>query len=253
METNQPSIIDLLIEAHVHLERQGPGSDDTTRRALSFLGELDGFSNVADLGCGSGPQTLELAQHLTGTVVGLDLFPQFIDVLNERADQLGLKDRVQGAVGSMDNLPFEQKSLDLIWSEGAVDNIGLEKGLAHWHRFLKKDGYVAVTCPSWLTNQHPAVIEKFWTDAGSGLDSISHNIAVLQNCGYRLIACFTLPESCWTDEYFAPRETALEKLLETYPGNETVAAFVAENRREVELYATYGRHYGYVFYIGRKA
>lgn len=74
MENKQPSIIDLLIETHVGLERQGPGSTETTCKALGFLGDLEQISNTADLGCGSGPQTMELARHLSGSIVGLDMF-----------------------------------------------------------------------------------------------------------------------------------------------------------------------------------
>lgn len=252
MENKQPSIIDLLIETHVGLERQGPGSTETTCKALGFLGNLEQISNTADLGCGSGPQTMELARHLSGSIVGLDMFSDFIGVLNENADKQGVGDRVRGIVGSMDDLPFEEESLDLIWSEGAIDNIGFEKGLAHWRGFLKKGGYLAVTCPSWLTAEHPAVIEGFWSDAGSGLDSVEHNVAILQACGYRFIASFALPEYCWTEKYFVPREAVLEELLKKYPDDETAEAFVAENRYEVDLYSKYGQHYGYVFYIGQK-
>lgn len=252
METNQLTMIDLLLETHVGLERQGPGSPEMTYKALKFLDDLDRVALTADLGCGSGGQTMILAKHLTGTVVELDLFPDFISVFNDNAQKQGLGERVMGVVGSMDDLPFEKESFDLIWSEGAIDNIGFEKGLAHWHRFLKKHGYVAVTCPSWLTEEHPAVVEKFWSDAGSTLDSVGHNIGIMQACGYQFVAAFTLPETCWTDHYFIPREAALKALLEKYSGNETVEAFVAENRYEVELYSKCKQHYGYVFYIGKK-
>lgn len=252
METNQLTMINLLIETHVGLERQGPGSPEMTYKALEFLDDLDRVALTADLGCGSGGQTMILAKHLTGTVVGLDLFPDFISVFNENAQKQGLGERVMGVVGSMDDLPFEKESFDLIWSEGAIDNIGFEKGLAHWHCFLKKHGYVAVTCPSWLTEEHPAVVETFWSDAGSTLDSVGHNIGIMQECGYQFVAAFTLPETCWTDHYFIPREAALKTLLEKYPGNEPVEAFVAENRYEVELYSKYKQHYGYIFYIGKK-
>lgn len=252
MENKQPSIIDLLIETHTGLERQGPGSSEMTRKALGFLNPLDRISLAADLGCGSGGQTMVLAQHLTGNIIGLDLFPDFINVFNEDAQKKNLADRIKGVVGSMEDLPFEKEAFDLIWSEGAIDNIGFEKGLAHWHSYLKKHGYVAVTCPSWLTNERPAVIEKFWADAGSGLDSVANNIEILQKCGYQFIASFTLPEKCWTDHYFIPREVALKSLLEKYNENKTVEAFVAENRYEVKLYAKYKQYYGYVFYIGKK-
>ncbi len=127
MESKQPSPIDLLVEAHAGLERQGPGCAKETGRALAFLGDLDLIANAADLGCGTGAQTLLLAQHLKGSVVGLDLFPAFVDVLNGRAREQGVADRVRGFVGSMDDLPFQREALDLIWSEGAIDNIGFER------------------------------------------------------------------------------------------------------------------------------
>lgn len=252
MENKQPTIIDLLIETHTGLKRQGPGSPEMTAKALSFIDDVDKITRVADLGCGSGGQTMLLAAHLTGTITGLDLFPHFIEVFNENAQKQNVAERVQGVVGSMDNLPFDKEEFDLIWSEGAIDNIGFEKGLTHWHGFLKQNGYVAVTCPSWLTSTHPAEIEKLWADAGVGLDTIGHNITCMQAAGYQFIAAFTLPETCWTDHYFTPREVELKALSRKYAGNEMVEAFIAENRHEVAQYLQYKQHYGYVFYIGRK-
>ena len=251
-EERQTSLIDLLVETHIDLERQGPGSTETTLKALGFLDHPERMANAADLGCGSGPQTLELVRHLPGTIVGLDTFPAFIDKLNQNARRQGVADRVKGIVGSMDNLPFEKQSLDLIWSEGAIDNIGFENGLAHWRAFLKRDGYVATTCPSWLTSEHPAAVEAFWLNAGSRLDSIERNIEAMQRCGYQFVAAFALPKNCWTDHYFIPREAALRKILEKHAGSDAAKAFAAKNRHEVELYSKYHEAYGYVFYIGRK-
>lgn len=252
MENNKPSMFDLLIENHICLERQGPGSAKMTQKALSFIEDVKQITRGADLGCGSGGQTMILAQQLDAEIIGLDLFPEFIDVFNENAKKQNFGERVKGVVGSMDNLPFEKEAFDLIWSEGAIDNIGFEKGLAHWYEFLKKNGYVAVTCPSWLTAERPLAVEKFWSDAGSSLDAVEHNIGIMQKCGYQFIASFTLPETCWTDNYYIPREAELKRLLEKYPQNQTMEAFAAGSREEVELYSKYKQYYGYVFYIGKK-
>lgn len=54
MNTEDPSFLDLLIEAHIGLDRQGPGSPEMIERALDFLKPWDQFENIADLGCGSG-------------------------------------------------------------------------------------------------------------------------------------------------------------------------------------------------------
>lgn len=251
METTHPSMLDLLLETHIGLERQGPGSIEVIEQALEFLKPLDQFSRIADLGCGTGTQTLLLAKYLSGNITGLDIFPKFIDKLKENAKSGNLASRITGITGSMENLPFQKNSLDLIWSEGAIDNIGFEKGLLHWHDFLKKGGFVAVTCPSWLTKEQPTAVEKFWTDAGSRLDFISDNIETMQKCGYQFIASFVLPEQCWTENYFIPREKAINNLLEKYAGNKTMIEYAAQNRYETELYSKYSQYYGYVFYIGR--
>ena len=251
MENKQPSFIDLLLEAHIGLERQGPGSPETMAQAIGFLGSLEQFEQILDLGCGTGGQTLLLAEHLPGTVTGLDMFPDFVNRLNENAKSRGLEGRVKGVVGNMESLTFQKNAFDLIWSEGAIDNIGFEKGLRHWHDFLKQGGYVAVTCPSWITKEHPAAVEQFWSEAGSHLDSVETNIGILQEVGYEYVASFVLPEECWTENYYIPREAAIRKLMEKYAGSDTMKQYAEMNRCEVELFRKYKKHYGYVFYIGR--
>ena len=245
------SMYDVLIETHVGLERQGPGSPEMTTKALSFLGDLNGTSRVADFGCGTGGQTMVLAQNIKGSITGVDICSNFIDVLNDKAKKLCLGERVNGVVGSIEKLFFKNEEFDLIWSEGVIDSIGFEKGLSYWNGFLKKDGYVAVTCPSWVTEERPSEIEKFWADAGSGLYTVGSNIATMQKCGYSFISTFVLPDNCW-DNYFVPRETAGKALREKYAGNQTVADYLEGDKQEVELYSKYKQHYGYVFYIGRK-
>ena len=252
MENEQISMLDILINTHAALERQGPGSPEMTVKALGFLDDPDKISRVADLGCGTGGQTMVLAHHIPGSITGVDQSPDFIKILNDNAEKHNLRERVNGIVGSMENLSFPKEEFDLIWSEGAIDNIGFEKGLAHWNRFLKKNGYVAVTCPSWFTDERPAEIERFWADAGCGLDTIGHNIEKLQKTGYRLLAAFILPEKCWTDNYFIPREAAEKALSEKHPGNKTVADYIESSKYEAELYEKHKHYYGYVFYIGIK-
>lgn len=234
------------------LKRQGPGSEEIILRALGFIDNLSEQSQIADLGCGTGTQTLFLAQNAPGQITGLDLFPDFIDILNCNTKQFGLQNRVKGIVGSMDNLPFQDEELDLIWSEGAIANIGFEKGLNHWKGFLKKGGYVALTYESWYTNERPAEIEKWWVDAVPEIATIGHNISTMQNAGYIPIAAFTVPENCWIDNYFIPQRARQEEFSKQHAGDKTVETFIQLMKYEEELYSKYKQYYGYVFYIGKK-
>lgn len=242
----------LICEYFSSIERQGPGSSEVTIKALSFIDNLTENSRIADIGCGTGGQTMTLAQNTKGNITGVDLFQNFVDIFNTNATKLDLQGRVKAIVGSMDNLPFRDEEFDLIWSEGAIYNIGFERGLNDWNRFLKKGGYIAVSEASWLTQERPAEIEKFWVDAYPEIDTIPNKVAIMQKAGYVPVATFILPENCWVEHFYVPQTKAQELFLKKYAGNKTAEDLVANERHEAQLYAKYKEFYGYVFYIGKK-
>ena len=244
--------LNLICEYFSLLERQGPGSPEITIKALSFIDNLTHQSHIADLGCGTGGQTMVLARNASGHITGLDLFPRFIEQFNQNAHKQGLQNRVKGVVGSMDNLPFEHETLDLIWSEGAIYNIGFERGMKEWRKFLRAGGYIAVSEATWFTENRPQEIEEFWLDAYPEIDTISNKVAQMQKAGYVPVATFILPENCWTDHFYAPQVSAQETFLMNNAGNKAAEGFIANQRHETQLYNKYKAYYGYVFFIGRK-
>lgn len=256
MEQENNSIHDfdiaLICEYFSYVERQGPGSPEVTIKALSFIDNLTQNAKIADIGCGTGGQTMVLAQNTQGTILGIDLFPQFVDIFNQNATKQGLTDKAKAIAGSMDNLPFQDEELDLIWSEGAIYNIGFERGLTEWRRFLKKGGYVAVTEASWFTPERPAEIEQFWLDAYPEIDTIPSKVAIMQKAGYIPVATFMLPENCWTEHFYAPQVPAQKLFMEKYADNLNAKRLVENLQHEAQLYARYKDYYGYVFYIGKK-
>ena len=243
MTDEQLTILDMLIETHIGLERQGPGSPEMTSKALGFLDDQSQIFRTVDMGCGTGGQTMVLAQNIPGDIIGVDLCPGFIDVFNDNAKKLKLEERVKGIVASMDDLSFQKEGFDLVWSEGAIDNIGFEKGVAYWNRFLKTNGYIAVTCATWLTDERPNEIELFWANAGCRLDTIEKNISIIKRAGYSFVAAFVLPEICWTENYFAPREEPERVFLRKHAGNKAIESFIDNESHKVELYSKYKQHY----------
>ncbi|NDV82712.1 class I SAM-dependent methyltransferase [Bacteroides sp. 51] len=244
--------LQLICDFFSNMERQGPGSPEVTVKALSFIDNLTDKSLIADIGCGTGGQTMVLAQHAPGQITGLDLFPDFIRILNHNAGRLGLQDRVRGIVGSMDDLPFGQEELDLIWSEGAIYNIGFERGLNEWRKFLKTGGYIAVSESSWFTDERPAEIHDFWVDAYPEIDTIPNQVAKIHKAGYLPVATFVLPENCWTEHYFAKKTAAQEVFLNKHAGNKAAEEFSSLQFHEEVLYRKYKEFYGYTFFIAKK-
>ena len=244
--------LNMICEYYSNVERQGPGSPEATLKALSFIKELTGESKIADIGCGTGGQTMTLAQNAPGSITGVDFFPGFIRQFNKNAQSKNLQDRVKGIVGDMRSLPFREEEFDLIWSEGAIYNIGFERGLNEWRKFLKPGGYIAVSEMSWFTGKRPAEIQEFIQQAEPGTDTIPVKVAQMQQAGYIPVATFILPETCWTDHFFAPQVAVQEAFLKKHAGNKAAWEFICSERLHNALYDKYKAYYGYVFYVGKK-
>ncbi len=94
MEADSKSIHDfdvsLICEYFSNMERQGPGSPEVTVKALGFVNNLTRDSLIADIGCGTGGQTIVLADNTDGHITGVDLFPAFIDIFNSNVNRRGL-------------------------------------------------------------------------------------------------------------------------------------------------------------------
>lgn len=243
--------INIIHEYFSNVERQAPGSPEITIKALSFIEGLTESSKIADVGCGTGGQTLVLGQNLPCKITGIDLCADYIHQLNQNAQKLNLNNRVKGVVGDMKALPFQEEEFDLIWSEGAIYNIGFERGLNEWKKFLKKGGCIAVTENTWFTEERPAEIQNFWQAAYPEINTISNKVAQMQKAGYLPIATFILPDTCWT-KYYSAMQATQESFLQKYNNSKAAEDFINYQRYEANLYHKYKSYYGYVFYIGKK-
>ena len=240
----------LICEYFSLIERQGPGSKESTLKALGFIDNLSKNSVIADLGCGTGGQTMTLAQHTTGKVTGLDLFPGFIDHFNKNAALLNLQDRVKGIVGSMDKLPFEHQSLDLIWSEGAIYNIGFEQGLKRWRRLLRTGGYVAVSEAVCLTENPPQRAKEFWEAEYPAMTSVEENLSKLSSTGFTPVGHFILPPTDW-ENYYLPLQAHLAEFQASHTDNAAAESLVKSVQKEIDIWKECGTTFGYAFFVGR--
>lgn len=243
----------LLVDLHKAGERQGPGGEDETRRALS-LASIDRSApmRVADIGCGTGASTLVLAQELSADITAVDLFDAFLERLEARIEERRIRSRVRPMACAMEELPFAQESLDLIWSEGAIYSMGFERGISEWRRFLKPGGGLVVSEVVWLAQERPAEIEAFWKNEYPEIDLPSAKIGLLERHGYRLDGYFVLPPHCWWENYYRPLRSRFDPFLEAHGNSEHAQELVESTKEEIELYLRYGAYFGYGFFIARR-
>lgn len=247
------SELELLIDFHVNAVRQGPGSEEDTLKALSFIDiKHENTLKIADIGCGSGAQTMTLAQNLNGRITAVDLFSDFLTKLNERAEELKLNNRISTLEKSMEELPFGMEEYDILWSEGAIYNIGFESGVKNWKKFLKTNGYIAVSEITWKTNIRPEEIEEHWKNEYPEIDTASGKIKILEENGFTPVGFFFLPEKSWIESYYGPMEKRFPVFLQKHGNSPMAQQFVDGEKKEITLYKKYKDYFSYGFYIAKK-
>ncbi len=245
----------LLIDLHRGGWRQGPGGAAETRRAIELSG-LTGRPNltIADMGCGTGAATLVLAEALDADIIAVDFAPAFLRELEQRAERAGLGARIRPLCASMEDLIFEPQSLDAIWAEGAIYNLGFAEGVRRWRRFVKPGGVLAVSELTFLTRERPAELTEHWVRAYPEVDTAAAKIAVLEGQGYEPLGYFSLPQTCWLDAYYRPLQERFAAFLTRHAGSdaaEAAQALVAAEQAEIALYERFAAYISYGFYIAR--
>ncbi|NGQ96582.1 methyltransferase domain-containing protein [Brevibacillus sp. SYP-B805] len=239
----------IFFEIHKDIPREGPGSNESTRKAYGLLQGLPPRPQILDIGCGPGMQTLELARLTDGSITAVDTHEPFLAELTRRAAAAGLQGKITPLVASMFSLPFPAKSFDVIWSEGAIFIIGFERGLREWRSYLKPNGFLAVTEISWLRRDLPDEVAQFWAANYPAMKSVGENIDLIRQTGYVPVDHFVLPESDWWNDYYDPLEKRVAVLREKYADHPDALAQLAETQAEIDLYRKYADCYGYVFYL----
>lgn len=245
--------LELLVDLHRAQDRQGPGGDAETRRAMELAG-LDRTRplKVADIGCGTGASTVLLARELDAEITAVDFLPEFLRVLEQRAGDHGVADQVTTLACGMEDLPFGDGEFDVIWSEGAIYNMGFEAGVSAWRRHLKPGGKLVVSEITWLTASRPAEIQAHWEREYPQIDVASAKIGLLERHGYAPAGYFVLQPVCWLENYYRPLEGRFEAFSAKHGESDLARATIEANREEIELYEKFSRYYSYGVYIAQR-
>lgn len=236
---------DALYELMAGLRRHAPGGRASTLRAIEAARPyLPANPRALDLGCGVGRSAELLRQELGARVVGLDLHRPF---LQEAAGR-----KIDVAVADMARPPFAPATFDLVWSEGALYQMGIEPGLQLAAQLLRGDGIVAFTELCWFAPEPPADAQRFWAAEYPGMRDVVTLRAVAEQVGYEVLEAFRLPRADWEKEYYGPLRRRVAELAPLAQKREELRLVLTATEQEIRMFDRHGDSFGYLFLVLRK-
>ncbi len=202
-----------------------------TRKAWEMLPPIQ-EPRILDIGCGSGLPTIELARWSKGTVVGLDIDQAALDLLAARARAEGLEARVEVRSCSLFDIDLPEGSFDIIWAEGALNDIGFNRALREWRRLLRPDGFL--------------VVHDDARDLDRKLSSIVTN-------GYELVGYFQLPDDAWWVDYYGPLKEEMRERRKARMGDSGARATMDAIQAEIDQYRASPEEFRSVFIAMRRS
>ena len=239
-------------ELFVGLPRGGPGDNESTQKTFTYLKNLPSEPLILDIGCGHGMQTLELAKISNGKIIALGNYQPFLDILIRKAKEEGLAGRITPKNHSMLEMDFDDKTFDVIWSEGALYFMGFQNGLKRCNQLLKNKGYLVVTEAVLFLPNIPKPLKKFWDERYPDIKDLQNNISLIQNEDFDLLFHFTLPKSSWINNYYSPMEKKINELKKKYHDNKIAIQVFEECEKEIKIFHKYSDYFGYEFFIMQK-
>lgn len=180
---------------HLTIDDLAPVDELHSRRRLAteelarMLAPKPG-QRVLDIGSGLGGPARYLAKACGCRVTGVDLTAEFVATAIELTRRGGLSERVDFKQGSALELPFDDGSFDLAWSQNVAMNIAdRERYYAQMHRVLVPDGRLAIQDMT----QGPGgelTYPVMWADtpATSFLRTAEETQRLLTQAGFKILA-----------------------------------------------------------------
>lgn len=188
-------------QVYEKMERQGPGSDETTLRSFRDVPFGSDLKEILEIGCGKGASCFALANVTKANITAFDNYKPFIDFINNKAREKGLEKRIKGIVGSMLEMEFEENSFDLILSEGSAYFMGFEDALKQWKKYLKKHGCIIISDAVWTTDSPSEKSREHWDNEYPDMVTAPERITLAAHMGYEVLDSFIIPDKDWIAYY----------------------------------------------------
>jgi SAM-dependent methyltransferase len=252
MNGPSPRFWAIFLELYGSLPRQGPGSRACAARALALCRDLPPAPAVLELGCGAGGGTLALAGLASGRIVAVDRHVPSLERLRAAAAERRLAGRIFPLAGDMASPGLAPASFDLVWSEGAFYNIGIENALRVCHGLLRPGGHLAFSDAVWRTEYPPPEVRRSFEDEYPAMGRVPDVLAAIERCGFTPLGSFTLPDEAWWVDFYTPMELRIAELRAKYAGDAEACAVLGQLAREPEMHREHSDCYAYQFFVARR-
>lgn len=247
------------IELFAALPRQGPGSAEATRAVLALCPALPSSPRIIDAGCGSGASTLVLAEALpSASILAIDILDVLLDRLRTAIAERGLEARVDVRHASMDALSEPPESVDLIWCEGAIYTVGIERALRTWRPLLRSSACVVFSEACWwvpASERAPELVE-FWVKEYPEIRDEASVVELIESLGFACLATRRLEAQAWWTDYYEPlarRCAMLRASARPKPANPILEQVIASAEAEIAAFRANRDHYGYTFFVAQRS
>lgn len=249
--SEQDRLSALFFELFADLPRQGPGDDASTVRALGLVPGIGPTTRVLDIGCGSGRQTLTLARNCPAQFIGIDNHLPYVEAGDSEARRQGLENRVVFELGNMCQLDQPDGAFDLLWCEGAIFVIGLERGLRAFRRLVGVGGHLALTEACWTRADPPPECAAFWNAEYPAIRSVDALMEAVDASGWQAVGHFTLPRESWWTDYYAPLQRNVTMFRQRHENEPDAQDLVKQVQREIDMWRRFSEFYSYEFIVMR--
>lgn len=135
----------LTLAALAQVDQLHHGGLGLTERLIT-VAKIERGMHVLDAGSGIGGAARHLASVCGCTVEAIDLTPEFVNTGAELDELVGLSESISHRVGSVTELPYENSSFDVVWSQNVTMNIADKSAMfAESLRVLRQGGVFAFT------------------------------------------------------------------------------------------------------------
>jgi SAM-dependent methyltransferase len=109
------NMLNLIDQLHV-------GGLNSTKTQAELIGITKNM-RVLDAGCGVGGSSRYLAHTYGCQVEAIDLTPQYVEAAAQLNKLCGMEDKITVRQGSVTDLPYAERTFDLIWSQNVTMNV----------------------------------------------------------------------------------------------------------------------------------